>query len=159
MRHVLLTAAATFAMGTAAFADDNPIIQDAEYYILQAQNAEQWAEDNAAVDQLLEKFRENNEGKPPNLLYILVDDIGFGDMGIPELNAVRGISTPNINELSDQGMRMARMYTEPSCTPTRVAFSTGRLPVRMGMGDTTVDIAGFGLPGAEVTLAELLKEE
>jgi arylsulfatase A-like enzyme len=79
-------------------------------------------------------------------------------MGIPELNAVRGISTPNINQLSDEGLRMARMYTEPSCTPTRVAFSTGRLPVRMSMGDTTVDISGFGLPAAEVTLAEVLKE-
>ncbi len=52
---------------------------------------------------------------------------------------------------------MVRMYTEPSCTPTRVAQTTGRLPVRMGMGDTTVDIAGFGLPGEEVTLAEVLK--
>lgn len=159
MKHLLLSAAAATAISGAAFADTTPIVQDAEYYILQAQNAEQWAEDNAAVDQMLDKFRESNGGKPPNLLYILVDDIGFGDMGIPELNAVRGISTPNINTLSDQGMRMARMYTEPSCTPTRVAFTTGRLPVRMGMGDTTVDIAGFGLPDGEVTLAEVLKEE
>lgn len=140
------------------FAQDAPIAHDSEYYILEAQHGEQWAEDNAAVDAQLAAFREGNEGKPPNLIYILVDDIGFGDMGIPELNAVRGISTPNINQLSDEGLRMARMYTEPSCTPTRVAFSTGRLPVRMGMGDTTVDISGFGLPGSEVTLAELLKE-
>lgn len=141
-----------------AFAQDAPIAHDSEYYILEAQHAEQWAEDDAAVNAQLAAFREGNNGKPPNLLYILVDDIGFGDMGIPELNAVRGISTPNINQLSDEGLRMARMYTEPSCTPTRVAFTTGRLPVRMGMGDTTVDISGFGLPGSEVTLAELLKE-
>lgn len=159
MKRLLFTAIAASALCGAAAAKDKPVVHDAEYYILHAQNAEQWAEDNAAVDERLGKFQEGNEGKPPNILYILVDDIGFGDMGIPELNAVRGISTPNINELSDQGMRMARMYTEPSCTPTRVAFTTGRLPVRMGMGDTTVDIAGFGLPGAEVTLAELLKEE
>jgi arylsulfatase A-like enzyme len=143
---------------SAAMADEPAIAHDAEYYILEAQHAEQWAQDNAAVDAQLAEFRESNGGKPPNILYILVDDIGFGDMGIPELNAVRGISTPNINQLSDEGLRMARMYTEPSCTPTRVAFSTGRLPVRMSMGDTTVDISGFGLPAAEVTLAELLKE-
>ena len=93
-----------------------------------------------------------------HIVYILVDDIGFGDLGIPELNAVRGYETPNINELSDQGTRMVRMYTEPSCTPTRVAFMTGRQPYRMGMGDTAVDIAGFGLPGKEVTLAEVLSE-
>ena len=145
------------SMGTAS-AQDTDIIHDAEYYILQAQNGAQWAEDDAAVDRLLEQFRAGNGGKSPNIVSILVDDLGFGDMGIPELNAVRGIETPNINRFSDEGMRMVRMYTEPSCTPTRVAQMTGRLPVRMGMGDTTVDIAGFGLPGNEVTLAEVLKE-
>ncbi|WP_068113403.1 sulfatase-like hydrolase/transferase [Tropicimonas marinistellae] len=136
---------------------DAPIIHDAEYYILEAQHAEQWAADDAAVDEMLATFREGNGGKPPNILSILIDDLGFGDMGIPELNAVRGYETPNINAFSDEAMRMVRMYTEPSCTPTRVAQMTGRLPVRIGMGDTTVDIAGFGLPGEEVTLAEVLK--
>lgn len=158
MKFVLSCGCFLASLASAATAQVAPIAHDSEYYILHAQLAEQWAEDNAAVDERVAAFRETNDGKAPNILYILVDDIGFGDMGIPELNAVRGISTPNINTLSDQGMRMARMYTEPSCTPTRVAFSTGRLPVRMGMGDTTVDISGFGLPDGEVTLAEVLKE-
>lgn len=148
----------TLTVPSVGAAQSDPIAHDSEYYILEAQHSEQWAEDNAAVDAQLAAFRDGNDGKAPNILYILVDDIGFGDMGIPELNAVRGISTPHINQLSDEGKRMVRMYTEPSCTPTRVAFTTGRLPVRMGMGDTTVDIAGFGLPGSEVTLAEVLKE-
>ena len=134
------------------------LAHDAEYYVLKAQNGEKWAADNKQVDARLEEFRSGNGGKPPNVVYILVDDIGFGDLGIPELNAVRGYETPNINELSDEGTRMVRMYTEPSCTPTRVAFMTGRQPYRMGMGDTAVDIAGFGLPGKEVTLAEVLSE-
>ena len=150
--------AALVLVAAQAAAQDAPIVHDAEYYILEAQHADQWAADNVAVDALLDAFRGSNDGKPPNIISILVDDIGFGDMGIPELNAVRGIETPNINAFSDEAMRMVRMYTEPSCTPTRVAQMTGRLPVRMGMGDTTVDIAGFGLPGAEVTLAEVLKQ-
>jgi len=154
-----VTAAVIIAVGLAApQVGASEIAHDSEYYILEAQHAEQWAKDDAAVDAKLKAFRDSNDGNPPNILYILIDDMGFGDMGIPELNAVRGYSTPNINAFADEGMRMVRMYTEPSCTPTRVAFTTGRLPVRMGMGDTTVDIAGFGLPGDEVTLAEVLKE-
>src|SRR5210317_715722 len=97
-------------------------------------------------------------GKPPNLIYILVDDLGFGDMGIPELNAIRGYKTPHINKLADESMRFARMYTEPSCTPTRAAFMTGRLAVRSGMAETTVDIDWSGLAGKEVTLAEILSD-
>ncbi len=153
-----LAPAISILLSSPLFAQDTPIIHDAQYYILEAQNGEQWIEDNAAVDALLAEFREGNAGNHPNIVSILIDDLGFGDMGIPELNAVRGIETPNINAFSDEAMRMVRMYTEPSCTPTRVAQMTGRLPVRMGMGDTTVDIAGFGLPGDEVTLAEVLKE-
>jgi len=134
------------------------IVRDAEYYILEAQNAKAWAADDKSVDNKLAAFRENNGGKPPNIVYILIDDIGFGDLGIPELNAIRGYKTPNINEFAREGMRFARMYTEPSCTPTRVAFMTGRQPHRNGMGDTAVDIAGFGLAAKEVTLAEVLSE-
>ncbi|RBW58799.1 sulfatase-like hydrolase/transferase [Ruegeria sp. A3M17] len=149
------------SMGFAALsaeAQENPIQHDAEFYILQAQLGSQWAQDDAAVDQALAAFRESNGGNPPNIVSVLIDDLGFGDMGIPELNAVRGYETPNINDFSDQAMRMVRMYTEPSCTPTRVAQMTGRLPVRMGMGNTQVDIAGEGLPGGEITLAEVLKQ-
>ncbi len=142
--------------GSAAAGAAKDIVRDSEYYILEAQHAEKWASDDKVVDDKLAAFRKGNGGKPPNVLYILIDDIGFGDLGMPELNAIRGYSTPNINQFAREGMRFVRMYTEPSCTPTRAAFLTGRLPVRNGMGDTTVDIAGFGLAGKEVTLAEIL---
>jgi len=134
------------------------IIHDSEYYILKAQNGERWAAADKVVDAKLAAFREKNNGKPPNILYILIDDIGFGDLGIPELNAIRGYKTPVMNKFADEGMRLARMYTEPSCTPTRVAFMTGRQPYRNGMGDTKVDIDGSGLAAKEVTLAEVLSE-
>ena len=134
------------------------IVHDSEYYILEAQNGEKWAEDDQLIDKILEDFREKNGGKAPNIFYILIDDIGFGDLGIPELNAVRGYKTPNINKLAREGMRFVRMYTEPSCTPTRVAFMTGRQPHRNGMGETAVDISGFGLAAKEVTIAEVLSE-
>ena len=146
----LVTAFALTSLDTTSvLAAEGDIIHDSEYYILEAQHAEEWAADDRAVDEKLAAFRQRNGGKPPNLLYILVDDIGFGDLGIPELNAIRGYKTP---------MRFVRMYTEPSCTPTRVAFTTGRQPYRNGMADTAVDIAGFGLADEEVTLAEILSD-
>jgi len=136
----------------------NPIAHDTEYYILEAQHVEQWEQDDKSVDAKLAEFRKKNDGKSPNIVYILIDDIGFGDLGIPELNAVRGYKTPSINKLAQESMRFVRMYTEPSCTPTRVAFMTGRQPHRNGMGNTAVDISGFGLADKEVTLAEVLSE-
>ena len=142
--------------GSSALAAKNKIAHDAEYYILEKQNGEKWAAEDKDLDKRLAEFREKNGGKPPNIFYILIDDIGFGDLGIPELNSVRGYETPSINKIADEGMRFTRMYTEPSCTPTRVAFMTGRQPYRNGMGNTAVDISGFGLADKEVTLAEIL---
>lgn len=160
MKHLIATIGLSLGLGSAVAvtAQGADLVHDSEYYVLKAQNADEWAAADKEVDEKLAAFRESNGGKPPNILYILIDDIGFGDLGIPELNAIRGYETPNINQFADEGMRMARMYTEPSCTPTRVAFMTGRQPYRYGMGDTAVDIAGFGLPGEEVTLAEILSE-
>ncbi|MGI9372785.1 MAG: sulfatase-like hydrolase/transferase, partial [Hyphomicrobiales bacterium] len=104
------------------------IVRDAEYYILEAQHGDKWAVQDKEIDAKLAEFREKNGGKPPNIFYILIDDIGFGDLGSETLNAIRGYRTPSINKIAREGMRLARMYTEPSCTPTRVAFMTGRQP-------------------------------
>jgi arylsulfatase len=153
---LMLAAAVIFAASGITQAKE--IIHDAEYYILEAQNGEKWAAEDKTLDKKLAEFRAKNDGRPPNIFYILIDDIGFGDLGIPELNSVRGYETPSINKIADEGMRFTRMYTEPSCTPTRVAFMTGRQPYRNGMGSTAVDISGFGLADKEVTIAEVLSE-
>ncbi|MHC4335830.1 MAG: sulfatase-like hydrolase/transferase, partial [Planctomycetota bacterium] len=134
------------------------IVHDAEYYILEAQNGAQWAAEDKALDKKLAEFRKKNNGRPPNIFYILIDDIGFGDLGSETLNSIRGYRTPSINKLAREGMRFSRIYTEPSCTPTRAAFMTGRQPYRNGMANTSVDISGFGLADKEVTLAEILSE-
>ena len=117
-----------------------PLVHDAEFYILQEQNGAKWAQEDEDLDRRLAEFREKNGGKPPNIFYILIDDIGFGDLGSKTLNVIRGYETPSINQFARDGMRMARMYTEPSCTPTRVAFMTGRQPQRNGMANTQVAI-------------------
>jgi arylsulfatase len=142
----------------AAMVQAAEIAHDAEYYILEAQNGEKWVKEDKVLDQKIAEFLKKNGGKPPNILYILIDDIGFGDLGSETLNSIRGYKTPSINKLAREGMRLSRMYTEPSCTPTRVAFMTGRQPFRNGMGNTSVDISGFGLADKEVTIAEILSE-
>ena len=73
-----------------------PIIHDAEYYIIEAQNGEQWAADNDKIDAKLAEIRSKNGGKPPNIVYILLDDVGFGEIGMPDFSVVRGYDTPQL---------------------------------------------------------------
>lgn len=137
---------------------DKEIIHDAEYYILEAQHGKQWAADDKEIDRKLAEFKTKNGGKSPNILYVLVDDVSFGEMGIPEMNYVRGSQTPRINSFADEGISFMRMYTEPSCTPSRVAMMTGRHPVRNGLGEVKATVAGEALAASEVTIAEVLSD-
>ena len=57
------------------------IVHDSEFYVLEEQNSERWAEEDKVLDKQLADFKASNGGKPPNIFYILIDDIGFGDLG------------------------------------------------------------------------------
>jgi len=140
------------------FASAQEIIHDAEYAIIEAQNGEAWAADDKAIDEKLAEIRANNRGKPPNIVYILLDDLGFGEIGMDNLSVIRGYKTPNISALASQGMSLNRMYTEPSCTPTRVAMMTGRYPTRTGLTEAKATLAGDGLAAEEITIAEVLRD-
>ncbi len=134
------------------------IIHDGEYYFVQQQYAKQWATEDKQVDKKLAEIRKKNSGKRPNILYILIDDVSFGQMGNRAMNYVTGISTPRMNKFAEEGMSLMRMYTEPSCTPTRAAMLTGRHPVRTGLKEVKVALVGEGLPASEVTIAEVLSK-
>ena len=133
------------------------IIHDAEHYILEAQHGETWAAEDKVIDAKLAEL-ENKHGRRPNLIHIMWDDTPLGEVGIPELQAIRGFETPNMNKLAKDGINFMRMYTEPSCTPTRAAFMTGRYAVRSGMHTVSFPIENSGLDADEVTLAEVLSE-
>jgi arylsulfatase A-like enzyme len=152
----LIAGALLGASGAAA--QDGSIIQDGEFKYLLAQMGENWAEQDKRIDERLQEIRSKNGGKPPNILYVLIDDVSFGQMGNRTLNYVTGIETPNINQLASDGLSLMRMYTEPSCTPTRTAMLTGRHPVRAGVDEVKVALVGEGLSAEEVTIAEILKE-
>lgn len=146
------------AAAIAAPAYSADIIHDAEYQILERQHGERWESEDKKIDAKLAEIRQRNGGKPPNILYILLDDIGFGEVGTPDLNVIRGYATPNISSFATEGMSLQRAYTEPSCTPTRVAMMTGRHPVRTGFDEAKAVPEGEGLADWEVTLAEVLSE-
>ena len=145
---------------SAAMADtkDAEIIHDGEYNFLKAQYGEKWAAEDKEIDKKLADIRKKNGGKRPNILYVLIDDVSFGQMGNRAMNYVTGISTPKINKLAQEGISLMRMYTEPSCTPTRAAMLTGRHPVRTGLKEVKVALVGEGLPKEEVTIAEILSQ-
>lgn len=157
MKQILSTLAA-MAFATSAMAQDGEIVHDGEYRFLEAQFGEQWTAQDSEIDARLAEIREANGGKPPNILYILIDDVSFGQMGNRTMNYVTGYDTPNINAFAAEGMQLMRMYTEPSCTPTRTAFLTGRHPIRAGVNEVKVALVGEGLAAEEVTIAEVLKE-
>jgi arylsulfatase A-like enzyme len=139
-------------------AKPKPIIHDGEYNFLAAQHGKRWAKEDKEIDAKLAEIRKKNGGKRPNILYVLIDDVSFGQMGDRTMNYVTGIDTSNINKFATQGMSLMRMYTEPSCTPTRAAMLTGRHPVRVGIKEVKVALVGEGLAAKEVTIAEVLSQ-
>ena len=156
--NVFVFTAAFFGLASITSAQQSVIIHDADHLINAAQHGENWARENAEIDALLAGIRERNGGKPPNIVYVLLDDVGFGEIGTPDLDVIRGYSTPSISKFAEEGLSLMRMYTEPSCTPTRVAMMTGRHPYRTGFDEAKAVPEGEGLAAWEVTLAEVLSE-
>ena len=96
------------------------------------------------------------DGKP-NILLIVSDDTGYGDLGPYGGGEGRGMPTPNIDRLAADGMTFFSFYAQPSCTPGRAAMQTGRIPNRSGMTTVAFQGQGGGLPAAEWTLGSVLK--
>lgn len=94
--------------------------------------------------------------KRPNVVFILVDDLGYGDLanyGHPV------VKTPNIDNLAKQGMKFTQFYSaSPLCSPSRAAFLTGRTPFRTGIKSWIPEGQGIYLHKQEKTLANVLKE-
>jgi arylsulfatase len=158
MRKILTRSIPFLMMVVCASVSSKNIVHDGEYLFLKAQKGEQWAMQDASIDKKLADIRKANEGNRPNIVYVLIDDVSFGMMGNRALNYVTGVDTPNINEFAAEGLSLLRMYTEPSCTPTRTAFMTGRHPVRTGLEEVKVALVGEGLSAYEVTIAEVLSK-
>uniref|UniRef100_A0A8D0L5Y9 Sulfatase N-terminal domain-containing protein n=1 Tax=Sphenodon punctatus TaxID=8508 RepID=A0A8D0L5Y9_SPHPU len=93
----------------------------------------------------------------PNILILLADDLGIGDLGCYGNDTIR---TPNIDRLSREGVKLTQhIAAAPLCTPSRAAFLTGRYAIRSGeVGGQWVGGSG-GLPPNETTFAKIMQQQ
>ncbi|MFC4992204.1 arylsulfatase [Rubritalea tangerina] len=94
----------------------------------------------------------------PNIIVLISDDTGWGDLGAYGGGAGRGMATPNFDRMANEGMQFWSYYGQTSCTPGRAAMLTGRNPNRSGMTTVAFQGQGGGLPAAEWTYASVLKK-
>ncbi len=91
---------------------------------------------------------------PPNIVYIIADDLGWADVGFHGSD----IATPNLDRLASTGVTFEEFYTQPMCTPTRAAFLTGRYPLRYGLQTGVIPSPGaYGLALDEVLLPQVMQ--
>lgn len=118
-----------------------------------------------ANSSLAQRLPARGRAARPNILFILADDLGYGDLscyGRPDYQ------TPHLDRLATQGVRFVKAYSaSPVCTPTRCAFITGRYPARTRVGleeplteprDLGQRVKTLGLPPEHPTIASLLKQ-
>lgn len=100
----------------------------------------------------------SNPTRKPNIVLILCDDLGYGDLGVFGSNVIR---TPNIDRMASEGARLTTFYAGANiCTPSRAGLLTGRYPVRTGLGWQVIQATDTrGLPLSEITIAEALKPD
>lgn len=91
----------------------------------------------------------------PNIVFFLIDDLGYADCGF---NGGTEIRTPNIDKLAKGGTVLEHHYVQPVCSPTRAALMTGRYATRTGVYTIVRPHAKWGLPLEERTLATALSE-
>lgn len=99
--------------------------------------------------------------KQPNFVVIFCDDLGYGDLGCFGNPTIK---TPNLDRMAQEGQKWTQFYVaDPVCTPSRAGLLTGRYPVRNGMSSAKRAVlfpdSSGGLPQAEVTIAEILKQK
>jgi len=98
-------------------------------------------------------------GTKPNIVVMLADNLGYGELGVYGGGILRGAPTPRIDQLAGEGTRLLNFNVEAQCTPSRSALMTGRFPIRSG----THSVPRGGLPDGltlwEVTLAQLLSAQ
>lgn len=98
------------------------------------------------------------EGKKPNVVFILADNVGYGDLGPYGGGELRGMPTPVIDQLASEGLMLTQYLVEPSCTPSRAALMTGQYSIRNGLSLFIIPGTPNTLPGTAYTMGTLFKD-
>ena len=101
---------------------------------------------------------EPADSQRPNIVFMLADNLGYGELGCYGGGILRGAATPWIDRLAGEGMRLLNYNVEAQCTPSRSALMTGRHPMRSGTMRVNRGGGPYGLTQWEVTLAEVLSQ-
>jgi arylsulfatase A-like enzyme len=96
------------------------------------------------------------QNERPNILFILMDNLGYGELGVYGGGILRGAPTPRIDQLAAEGTRLTNFNVEAQCTPSRSAIMTGRFSIRSGTQSVPIGGEFDGLTRWEVTIAETL---
>jgi arylsulfatase A len=97
---------------------------------------------------------ETGSRRPPNIVVIFADDLGYGDLGC---YGAEQIKTPRLDAMAAEGMRFTDFYVcSPVCSPSRAGLLTGRHPVRMGIGGVFFPASRNGMDTEEITMADVL---
>ncbi|MEK6592008.1 MAG: arylsulfatase [Pseudomonadota bacterium] len=95
----------------------------------------------------------------PNIVLILADNLGWGELGCYGGGALRGAPTPRIDRLAAEGLKLLNFNVESDCVPTRSALMTGRHPIRTGALQSVPAGLPQGIIPWEITLAQLLSAQ
>ncbi len=94
----------------------------------------------------------------PNVVIMLSDNLGYGELGCYGGGSIRGAETPRLDAFAEEGTRFANFNVEVECTPSRSALMTGRLPYRSGTGRAASAGLPSGLAPWEYTMGEMFKD-
>src|SRR5258708_14067466 len=86
------------------------------------------------------------QNSKPNVVFILADNVGYGDLGPYGGGELRGAPTPRIDELAREGLRLTQYLVEPGCTPSRAALMTGQYSIPNGLSLIAIEGSPYTLP-------------
>jgi arylsulfatase A-like enzyme len=103
-------------------------------------------------------FASAQQTQKPNIVFILTDNLGYGEIGCYGGGITRGAPTPRIDRLANEGLRLTNMNMETQCTPSRSSLMTGRWAIRSGTHSVPFGGVADGLTQWELTIGEALSD-